>query len=171
MSRGQKWTNRPDIRSTSKVGEATPTRRQALSALAAAAVVTLLGCARFPSGNGLDRMVSDLDAALAKAPDDAAPGLIAISHQIQSQARALITSQEGFSTEFDRLSEDPNVSDDTLLRLVATYENERRTKRDNLLDLQDQLHASVSKDLWPDVQEILARKARLISMKSSLRQG
>jgi len=184
MGRGQKRVNRPDTRSSSKEGEATPigggdghgpsltpTRRRALSALAAAAVITMLGCARFPSGVGLDRMISDLDAALAKAPNGAAPNLTAISHQIQSDARALITSQEAFSTEFDHLSEDPDVSDDTLFRLVSEYEKERRVRRDKLLNLQDQLHEAVPEDLWPDLQEILARKARLISIKTGLRQG
>jgi len=73
--------------------------------------------------------------------------LTAISYQIQSQTRALITSQEAFSTEFDHLSEDPDVSDDTLLRLVANYENERRVKKDRLLNFQDLLHASAPKDL------------------------
>lgn len=147
------------------------TRREALSALAATAILTMVGCAVSPQGSKLDRMASDLDAALAQAPDDVAPELTATSRQIQSEVRAMVTSQEVFSAEFDRLTDDPNVPDDVLLSLTSQNNKDRRAARKKLLDLQDELHEAVPEDLWPDVREILTRKARLASIKTSLRQA
>ena len=181
QSRRSKKTNADP----SRVGSQTPTssdlggltsslvstRREALSVLAATAILTMVGCAVSPRGDKLDRIASDLDAALAQAPDDVAPELTATSRQIQSEVRAMVTSQEVFSAEFDRLSEDPNVPDDVLLSLTSQYDKDRRVARRKLLNLQDELHESVPEDLWPGVREIVSRKARLASIKTSLRQG
>lgn len=83
----------------------------------------------------------------------------------------MVTSQEVFSAEFDRLADDPSVPDDVLLSLTSQNNKDRRAARKKLLDLQDELHEAVPEDLWPDVREILTRKARLASIKTSLRQA
>ena len=81
----------------------------------------------------------------------------------------MIDRHQSFVQEFDKLASERGTSNDDLLRLSANNDADRSTNRDQLLLLQDKLHAVVPPDLWPDIQELLNRKADLLSNQTALR--
>ena len=95
-----------------------------------------------------------LDAIGGDANDD----LAAIAAKIGEQARSLVGAHEEFASDFNRQAADRDVSEDMLAQLVRDYEVDRLALRNQLLHSQDELHAAVPAEVWPDVLEVLNRK-------------
>jgi len=94
--------------------------------------------------------------------------LVAIAEKISAQSHALLETQRDFTEDFNRKAADRTVHDESLVKLVSVYEADRLTRRDTLLQTQDELHAAVPADAWPDVLEVLNRKSLALAPKRGM---
>ena len=94
--------------------------------------------------------------------------MVAIAEKISAQSHALLETQRDFTEDFNRKAADRTVHDESLVKLVSVYEADRLTRRDTLLQTQDELHAAVPADAWPDVLEVLNRKSLALAPKRGM---
>lgn len=129
--------------------------------VSAVALLLVSGCVSFRRGSELEQLFADLEALLddsGAAKDE----LLEIAGRVRVQSRSLQELHREFADGFNRQAIDRKVPDEELLQVVTDYEASRRELRDQLLNTQDELHVSVSSDMWPDVLDILQRKGRAI---------
>ena len=138
-------------------------RRNFMLGLAAAALLLSAGCARFRGGSELDKAYAELNRLLQQAGGADQDQLTSIASQIRNGTGLLLANYTDFSTRFNRMAADRSVSGGQLQQLVNNYETERLSQRNQLFELQDQLHAALPADAWPEVQQILNRKSRNLS--------
>lgn len=94
--------------------------------------------------------------------------MVAIAEKISAQSHALLETQRDFTEDFNRKAADRTVHDESLVKLVSVYEADRLARRDTLLQTQDELHAAVPADAWPDVLEVLNRKSLALAPKRGM---
>lgn len=94
--------------------------------------------------------------------------MVAIAEKISAQSHALLETQRDFTEDFNRKAADRTVHDESLVKLVNDYEADRLARRDTLLQTQDELHAAVPADAWPDVLEVLNRKSLALAPKRGM---
>ena len=135
------------------------TRRELVAGVAAAACFVASGCATFRLGSDLDVALADLDMLLKQMDRDDERKLADIFEKISMESRALLKTHREFGEVFNNKAADRTVSDASLVRLVNGYEADRIARRNTLLQIQDDLHAAVPGDAWPDVLEVLNRKS------------
>lgn len=135
-------------------------RRKALISLAGAALFVANGCAVFRSESELDSALEELESLLKAIGSDTDDRLVIIGTKISEQSRSLMNAYSEFESDFNRQAANRDISDDTLAQLVADYDANRLTLRNQLLSSQDELHDAVPKEAWPEVLEVLNRKQR-----------
>ena len=138
-------------------------RRQLLIGLAGAALLVANGCAVFSRDSGLDAAHAELESLLRAIDDGANGDLTAIAARIKEQSHSLVAAHEEFEPAFNRKAADRGVSEDELTELVRAYEADRIALRNELLHSQDELHAAVPADAWPDVLEVLNEKGQVMA--------
>lgn len=138
-------------------------RREFLIGLGAAALMIAWGCATFRRGSELDAAFADLDALLNRASGADADQLASVAKRIRADSRRLVDAHETFLKTFNDKASTRSVTEEDLQELVADYAVHRQSLRNDLLYLQDELHAALPPDAWPDVLEVLNRKAQTIS--------
>lgn len=138
------------------------TRRELLIGAAAAACLVAGGCATFRRESDLDVALADLDMLLKQMDRDDERTLVAIFEKISEESHTLLETHREFAGDFNSKAADRTVPDASLVRLVDGYEADRMTHRNTLLQIQDELHAAVPADAWPDVLEVLNRKSAVL---------
>ena len=128
--------------------------------IASAVLLVASGCAVFGRESELDKALAELESMLSGFDADNSDELAAIAAKISEQSRSLLDAQEEFASEFNRQAVDRDVSEEMLTRLVRDYEEDRVALRNQLLHSQDELHAAVPADAWPDVLEVLNKQGR-----------
>lgn len=144
-------------------------RRQLLIGLISASFVLTSGCAMF-------RRTSELEAAAEKLENlldalDAAneTELLALAEKIKKQSLELQQAHVEFAESFNEAARARQTSDEALDDLVSGYEARRRHWRHKLLEAQDELHALIPDDAWPDVLEVLNTKAQAVASQAGAR--
>lgn len=139
------------------------TRRELLIGAAATACLVASGCATFRRGSDLDVALADLDSLLSQIDGEDDRTLVAIAEKISAESHALLETHREFAADFNRKAADRTVPDASLVKMVNDYEADRLAGRDTLLQIQDELHAAVPADAWPDVLEVLNRKSAALA--------
>ncbi len=141
-------------------------RRDALRVgLAAASLMFVAGCRS--SGRSADLAAAHAD--LRRALDDFAVDgaerarLSSIAERMADASRKLLEVRQAFVDDFDRLAADPDVSSGDLQHMADGFGARSTALRDDLLRLQDELHAELTREEWVEVVEVLNRKARTLS--------
>lgn len=137
-------------------------RRQLLR-LAAAALLAAAGCTNVRQGSDLDAAVNELDRLLDEMDDDQQRRLVDIVQRIQARARELAGEHRTFTDSFDRMLTAYDATEAQLERLTADYNRQRRNKRNELLRLQDELHAAVTPEDWSDIVRALNRAGQSLA--------
>ena len=146
------------------------TRRQAMTCLAAGALLVAQGCAIFKRQSELDSALADLESLLEGVGAGNSEELASIAVKIGEQARSLLATHKEFSRDFNRQAVNRSVSADALLQLARNYEVDRLRYRNAMLAAQDELRVAVPADAWPDVLEVLSRKGSALVPRRA-RQG
>ena len=141
-------------------------RREFLIGLGAVSLLIVSGCATFRRGSELDAAFADLDAQLNRASGADTEQLASIAKRIRTQSQALLDTHETFITTFNDKASNRSVTAEQLQKLVSDYEVQRQTLRNDLLHLQDELHAALPPDVWPDVLEVLNRKSQSVAARN-----
>ena len=138
-------------------------RRQALK-LTVAALLVVGGCARFSRRTDLDTAINDLNELL---DDIAANGeqiwLASIARRIEIRARDLLAEHSEFVSSFDALLTTYDVTEVQLMQVIEAHSMRREWLRNDLLRLQDELHASISQEDWGMVIKVLNRTGNAIT--------
>jgi Spy/CpxP family protein refolding chaperone len=138
-------------------------RRRVLK-LAVASVLLISGCAGMTSSSDLDAATNDLGIALKQVGDnDDQEQLTSISRRIQSRARELGAEHREFVNSFDHLLSDYDATEAQLKQLIDAYAKRRKLLRDDLLHLQDELHAALTPEQWAEVVQVLNQTGNALS--------
>ena len=139
-------------------------RRQLLK-LAVASVLLISACTEVKEEESeSDRALSELGRLLDEmADDDQRATLISIAERIETEGRHLISEHEAFVNQFNRMLNDRDVTETQLGKLINAYADRRTFLRNNLLQLQAQLHRSLSPSEWAEVVQVLNRSGKAVS--------
>ena len=130
-------------------------RRRVLK-LAVASVLLISGCAGTPDRSDLDTAMSDLSEVLDQIDANGTHDkLVSIARQIQNLARKLAVEHQSFIDNFERLLNEYDTTEAQLKQLIETHASKRVSKRNDLLHLQDELHAAMTPDEWARVVQVL----------------
>jgi hypothetical protein len=120
------------------------------------------GCASLRSGSDLDAAYADLENLLNQVEGTDNSALISIAENMREISSKLLNMNRDFESDFNQKAADRDVTDKSLTMLVREYEVNRTELRSELLRTQDELHAAVPVDAWPDVLDVLDRKSQAI---------
>jgi len=138
-------------------------RRQALK-IAISSVLLIGGCASVSSSSDLDTAVSELNNLINEVDTDNDRTLISsIASKIKNRASVLVAEHKIFITDFERLLSHYNATENQLKHLAETYATRRRQLRDELLHLQDELHAAMTPQEWDKVVRVLNQTGKAIA--------
>jgi len=138
-------------------------RRQALK-LAVASVLLVTGCSTMTSSSDLDAATNDLGIVLNQLGGDSEQEQLAsIARRIQSRARALAAEHREFVNSFDSLLNEYDATEAQLEQLIEAYASKRKSMRNDLLHLQDELHAALTPDQWAEVVLVLNQTGNALS--------
>jgi hypothetical protein len=121
------------------------------------------GCAALRRGSELDAAFADLETLLNQVEGKDNRALVGIAEDIHAISRNLLNTNRDFESDFNQKAADRDVTDKSLTMLVREYEVNRTELRSELLQTQDELHAAVPVDAWPDVLDVLNRKNQAIA--------
>ena len=143
-------------------------RREFLLGLGAAALVIAWGCATFRRGSELDAAFADLNALLNQASGADTGQLASIAKRIRAESLKMVDAHETFVKTFNDKASSRLVTGKDLQEQVDDYALHRQSLLNDLLYLQDELHAALPPDAWPDVLEVLNRKSQAIDGRKSV---
>jgi hypothetical protein len=144
-------------------------RRQLLIGLLSALFVVTSGCATFRRTSELEAAAEELEELLSTLRAANETELLALAEKIKEQSLELQQAHIEFAESFNEAAADRATSDAALLTLVADYEARRKRSRRKLLDAQDELHAMIPDDAWPDVLAVLNTKAQVVASQAGAR--
>jgi len=137
-------------------------RRQWLK-LATASLLLINACARKKEEPESQRALSELGSLLQEmAGIDQRETLISIAERIESEGRYLVIEHQAFVSKFNTMLNDRDVTGTQLGKLINAYAERRAILRNNLLHLQDELHASLSPDEWAEAVRLLNRAGKTV---------
>lgn len=138
-------------------------RRQVLR-LAVTSVLLVSGCASMTSSSDLDAATNDLGIALEQMGDSGEQEqLLSIARRIESTVRELAAEHREFVNRFDNLLSEYESTKAQLEQLIEAYAGRRKLLRDDLLHLQDELHAAMTPDEWARVVQVLNRTGKALA--------
>ena len=141
--------------------------RRQTTRLALGIALLLAGCRSTSQVSELDRAAQDLQALLDDNGEIAGrDDLAAIASRIRLKLGELVDLHQGFTDEFDRGLVDYATSQDQLKQIAVTYGRRRRSLRNDLLFLQDELRQAVNEEEWRSIVEILNQASDTISAYS-----
>ena len=138
-------------------------RRRFLVAVSAAALLLMSACATFRRESEIDAAFADLESLLNSAGGNDPDEVAAIAERMKTATRALLDTHEAFMKEFNDQAANRNVTPGDLDALLNDYLASRKTQRDALLNMQDELYATIPADAWPEIQKVLNRKSKVIA--------
>lgn len=138
-------------------------RREFIIGLSTSAIVLVSGCATFRRDSEIEAAFADLEELLHSAAADDADKVVSIAEQMKSESRVLLDTHATFVANFNDTAADRTATQDDLNTLVDGYLTQRKTQRDALLHLQDELHAALPADVWTEVLDVLNRKSQAVA--------
>jgi uncharacterized protein YlxW (UPF0749 family) len=141
----------------------TPLDRRQLLKLATASILVVTGCASTRGGSGLDAAVSELGRLTEEMDGKEQQRITAIVQRIQEQANGLADEHRSFTDSFDRLLAANDATETQLQQLVENYNDRRVLKRNELLHLQDELHAAMRPEDWAEIVRALNRAGKSLA--------
>lgn len=140
-----------------------PINRRRLLEVAVASLLVVSGCATLRQTTELDSSINGLAAALSSIPDDGNQVMLqSIARRIEIRARNLAAEHQEFVDSFDRLLSEYETTEAQLHQMIEQYAKRRKWLRDDLLYLQDELHASLEPEDWTKVVEMLNQTGRAV---------
>ena len=142
-------------------------RREFLN-LAVASMVLVSGCATFRGGSDLETYQDELRQLL----DDLAENhgervrLMSIARRIEIRSNELVAEHQEFVDTINSLMNVRDVTEVQLRQSVDNYSGRRGWLRNDLLQLQDELHNELAPDEWAEVITILNRTGRAVARSS-----
>ncbi len=134
-------------------------RREFLNVgLAAAAMLTLSGCASFRgSKSDIDKATTDLRNLLEGFEGDAArqARLASIGHRIENRCREVIELKSDFIRRMGDLSRRRETPSSELTALVEDFSIRRVRYREELLGVQDELRQTLTQAEWDQAVQVL----------------
>ena len=139
-------------------------RRQLLK-LAVASMLLIIACTEIKEEEPEShRALSELGRLLDEMADDnQRDTLISIAERLETQARELVAEHQTFVSDFNRMLNDRDVTETQLGELINAHTKRRTSLRNNLLQLQDELHASLSPEEWAEVVVVLNQAGEAVS--------
>lgn len=107
--------------------------------------------------------MSELNRLLDEMDDNEQQRVTAIVQHIQMRARELAEEHRTFTDSFDRQLSAYDTTEAQLLQLIDTYNQRRTQMRNDLLHLQDELHAAMKPDEWSEVVRVLNRAGKSLA--------
>lgn len=108
--------------------------------------------------------MSDLDGLLDEtAGNGEQVWLASIARRIKIRAQDLVAEHREFVDSFDRLLREYSVTEVQLNQFIKAYARRRKWLRNDLLRLQDELHASLTPDEWAEVVQVLNRTGKAVA--------
>ena len=101
--------------------------------------------------------------SLSKSSEELNERLTRMDERMKAQSQALLETHETFLVEFDEMATNRAATSGELNELVDNYVERRTSQRDDLLRLQDELHAALPPDAWADVRGVLNRRSEAIA--------
>ncbi len=129
-------------------------RRQLLK-LAVASLLAAAGCTSARPESDLDVAMGELNQLLDKMDANYQQRVTAIVQRIRARAGELADEHRTFTERFDRLLATYDTTEAQLEQLMDDYNERRRLKRDELLHLQDELHAAMTPEDWNEFVRVL----------------
>jgi len=144
-------------------------RRQLLVGLVSVSFILASGCASFRRGSELEAAGEELESILRalEVADDTK--LLAIAGKMRDRSLAMREAHIEFTESFNEAAVDRATMDATLDKFVDSYELRRTQARSALLAAQDELHAAVPVDAWPEILEVLNTKAHAATSQTGSR--
>ena len=142
-----------------------PLNRRQLLKLAVASVLLISACTAVKEEESdSDRALSELGKLLDEmAGNDKQQALIGIAERLETQARELVAEHQAFVVDFNRMLNDRAVTENQLGELINAHTKRRTSLRNNLLQLQDELHTSLSPEDWAEVVQVLNHTGKALS--------
>lgn len=137
--------------------------RRRLLKLAVASLLVASGCTSVRPESDLDVAMSELNQLLNEMDASDQQRVTAIVQRIRVRAGELADEHRTFTEHFDRLLATYNTSEAQLEQLIGDYSERRRLKRDELLHLQDELHAAMTPEDWSEVVRVLNRAGKSLA--------
>ncbi len=107
--------------------------------------------------------MTELNQLLAELDDIEQLQVTTIAQRIQARARELADEHRSFTDSFDRLLSAYDTTEAQLAQLTDGYNISRIRKRNDLLHLQDELHAAMTPDDWSEVVHVLNRTGKSLA--------
>jgi chromosome segregation ATPase len=138
--------------------------RRRLLKLAMASVLVVTGCTNVRQESDLDTAMNELDRQLDEITDDEQQlKLSSIAQRIQTAARELAAEHRTFTNSFESQLSSYDATKAQLEQLIEAYNRQRTSLRNELLHLQDELHAAMTPDQWAEVVKVLNRTGKSIA--------
>ncbi len=137
--------------------------RRRLLEVAVASILVVSGCVSLRQTSELDTSITSLTTTLDTISDDGNQVMLqSIARRIEIRARSLAAEHQEFVDSFDRLLSEYEATEAQLHKVIDKYAKRRRWLRDDLLYLQDELHASLEPEDWTKVVEMLNQTGRAV---------
>ena len=141
-----------------------PLDRRQLLKLAAASLLVVTGCTAVRPPPDLDTAINELNRLLDEMDDVEQRRVTSIVQRIQQRANELASEHRTFTGSFDRLLTAYDTTEAQLAQLTDSYNASRTRKRNDLLHLQDELHAAMTPDDWSEVVRVLNRAGKSLAV-------
>ena len=142
-------------------------RREFLN-LAVASMVLVSGCATFRGGSDLDAYQDELRQLLEDIAENHGEQLrlASIARRIEIRSNELVAEHQEFVGTINSLMSTRDVTEEQLGQSVDSYSSRRKWLRDDLLQLQDELHNALGPDEWEEVISLLNSTGTAVARSS-----
>ncbi|WP_455199987.1 hypothetical protein [Kaarinaea lacus] len=121
------------------------------------------GCASFTRESELDAPLRELRALLEGSTSESKRlVLVSIAERIEIRARDLVAEHREFVSSFDSLLREYEVTETQITQLIEAHARRRKWLRNDLLQLQDELHAAVSQEEWTKLVQVLNQTSKAL---------
>jgi hypothetical protein len=151
------------VNTLSESRAANPLSRRQLLKLAAASLLVITGCTNVRQESYLDEALNELNKLLDGMDDNEQQRVTCIVQRIRARARELADEHRIFTESFDSLLVTYDTTEAQLQQLVGDYNRRRMAKRNDLLQLQDELHAAMTPGDWAEVARVLNRAGKSLA--------
>ena len=132
-------------------------RRNFLLGLAALSLTPASGCALLQRESEVDALFNELALLLGDMPDPDRSAAQAIAAKLQEKTSQLVEVHRDFLVRFNNHSVDRQATPDSLMKISASYNEQRISLRNQMLFLQDDLYRALPEPTWTEVRDTLNR--------------
>ena len=154
-------SEKPDLGSAGEYSLSMNRRR--LLEVSVASLLVVSGCVSLRQTSELDTSINSLTTTLDTISDDENLVMLqSIARRIEIRARSLAAEHQEFVDSFDRLLSEYEATEAQLYKMIDKYAKRRKWLRDDLLYLQDELHASLEPEDWTRVVQMLNQTGKAV---------